>query len=296
MQTKTFSRVLTLVASALVVLTGCGGKPVTSEARLNPLQQHHESQLMSAKRFADAAHSEEARALALRLEAAALDSLGRSEQALTVIDQASALSPEDWPTIRARAGILYSLGRTDETLRLLAPAMAAALSPQPIESMPAGMEPAYDVVPAVFALIEKGAWAKAVEILEHAVPDDDDPGYAAYRTLLYCYIKSRAGGDLPPNETFERQIKAYAGDTSSHYAVLVNLWSGQEFPDEPMVQPAGWRDPVIRQDALAEFLFYGAAYAKYVAKDARPRQLFLTRLNRLKPYGNIEWIHAQRTF
>lgn len=128
------------------------------------------------------------------------------------------------------------------------------------------------------------------------MPDDDDPGYAAYRTLLYCYIKARAGSDLLPDETFERQIKAYAGDTSSHYAVLVNLWSGQKFPDELTVRPEGWRDPAIRQDALAEFLFYGAAYAKYVAKDLRPRQLFLTRLNRLKPYGNIEWIHAQRTF
>ncbi|WP_416053039.1 hypothetical protein [Cupriavidus basilensis] len=66
-------------------------------------------------------------------------------------------------------------------------------------------------------------------------------------------------------------------DTQKEAAALIGQMSGSE-----------------RQEAFAEALFHGAAYAKFVKGDAVSARTMLDDLNRVAPYGSIEWIYGQR--
>ncbi len=72
------------------------------------------------------------------------------------------------------------------------------------------------------------------------------------------------------------------------------MWNGSDSSKELSQRIARIGDNADRQDAMAESLFFRAAYLKYVKKDNAGAKRMLADLDGLAPYGAIEWIFGSR--
>jgi tetratricopeptide (TPR) repeat protein len=284
----------------------CGGlakEAVLGATDKNFLKSFHEHALEVSRKTEAAAASDAQKALAMQLEASALDSLGRSDEALPVIDQALKLAaPSDSKDLIAtKAGILFSLSKPQDALALLAPELEktrTVADSKPKADRAAALS-AYTegFITATFAHIQLEQWQDAIATLADAESVAEGPRFYAYRGLLYRYIMSRAHNPSWANARLEQDATYYAEHDRSHYGALLRLWQGIDTVPEAIKEA----DAVIsglsgtdRQDALAEEDFYLGAYAKFVEGKPQGGHALLEELDRIAPYGSIEWIYGKR--
>nr|CUV14585.1 conserved protein of unknown function [Ralstonia solanacearum] len=74
---------------------------------------------------------------------------------------------------------------------------------------------------------------------------------------------------------------------------MLRLWQGEDTRQELAALIAGMPGQE-QQEASCEVLFYSAAYAKFIKGDAEAARTMLGSLNRVAPYGSIEWIYGKR--
>ncbi|RDK03356.1 hypothetical protein DLM46_07425 [Paraburkholderia lacunae] len=265
----------------------------------NYLKADHEKDLSEAQQEEAAATSNADKVSAIKKEAAALDSLGQSKEALATVDRALAMAgvSERRALIATKAGILFSLNDPQAALTLLAPEIESirkqAASQPPVQR--AAMLGTYTegFVTATFAHMQLQQWQDAVGTLADAQSPLEGPSFLAYRGLIYRYIMARTQNPSLANASLEHDAAYYAEHDSGHYGALLRMWRGEE----TVLEVAGIlarMSGVDRQEARGEVLFYTAAYLKFVKDKAAGAKMTLTNLNQLAPYGSIEWIYGQR--
>lgn len=265
----------------------------------NPLKADHEQRLADAQRKATAAASAEDKANALQQEAAALDSLGRSNEALTAIDQAVQLAgpSADTSMTVTRAKILFSLNNPQAALDALTPDIEKTrrfASGKPEIERPVALSIFSEgFVTATFAHAQLGHWKDAIGTLADAHSPLDGPSFYAYRSLVYRYLMARAHDPSLANARLEQDATYYATHDKSHYSALLRMWQGDDTIHElsaDLVRMVGTE----AQEADSEVLFYRGAYMKFVKGDAAMGRAMLQQLDHLGPYGSIEWIYGKR--
>ncbi|WP_146166224.1 hypothetical protein [Trinickia symbiotica] len=269
----------------------------------NYLKTFHEQVLEESRKKEAGAASNSEKAFAMQHEASALDSLGRSDEALAIIDQALKLidPSKNKDLVATKAGILFSLNDPQSALTLLAPEIEetrklADGKPQS-ERMAALGTYTEGFITATFAHIQLEQWQAAIGTLADAESPLEGPRFYAYRSLMYRYIMSRAQNPSLANARLEQDATYYTEHDKSHYGALLRMWQGTDSTLEA-IQEA---DAVIagmsgtdRQEALGEELFYLGAHAKFVNGKPAGGHNLLEDLNKLAPYGSIEWIYGKR--
>lgn len=277
----------------------CGLRDLAATVTGNPLRTKHEQDLEAARKKEAAATSPFERASALQDEAAALDSLGKPDEALARIDDALRLADpsRSKDLIATKAGIEFSLNNPQQALALLAPEIGkirefAAHNPQLTR---AGVLGTYTegFVTATFAHIQLEQWKAAIDTLADAESPLEGPGFYAYRALVYRYIMARAHDASLTNPQLERDASYYAANDKNQYGALLRAWQGENIVRELSIINAGLSGDE-RQDAEAEEQFYLGAYAKFVKGDAAEGRSRLSIMDLLAPYGSIEWIYGKR--
>jgi hypothetical protein len=255
--------------------------------------------LKSAKVRAATAKSDQERAFALQDKAAALDSLGRSAEALVHINHAlSLLDPaKSKDVIATKAGILFSLNDPQGALTVLEPELELtrryANSRPAIERASALSTYTEGFVTATFAYIQLEQWQNAINALADAQSLPEGPSFYAYRSLVYRYIMARAKNPALLNTALEQHAAYYTAHDTSHYGALLRMYEGEDTTGEVMRILAA-TSGAEKEDAVAEALFYQGAFAKYVKGNAAEGRSKLDDLDRLAPYGSIEWIYGAR--
>ncbi|MFM0015536.1 hypothetical protein [Paraburkholderia sediminicola] len=265
----------------------------------NFLEADHERQLEDARQQEAAATSDADKASAMKKEAAALDSLGRSKEALEVINRAMALAKAEnnGDLIATKAGILFALNDPQAALALLAPEIdntrkRAASQPAAQRAVVLGTY-TEGFVTATFAHMQLEQWREAIDTLVDAQSPLEGPSFLAYRAVLYRYIMARAQNPSLANASLEHDAAYYAEHDSGHYGALLRMWRGDGTTPE-MTGILARMSGVDQQEARGEVLFYQGAYWKFVKGSAAGASSALVELNQLAPYGSIEWIYGQR--
>jgi tetratricopeptide (TPR) repeat protein len=304
-----------LVASiSTMALIGCNSiSPKPSDSSVNAswsqarsmrpghfLREEHEKNLAMLRNKIASAGSSTERGELLWLEASSLDSLGRSEEALVTVNQALDLADPKLKRriLRAKAGILFSLNRPNDALELIEPQIKEVRDRAEKELNAAqrsfSMMPySEDFITATFCYMQLERWADAMNALADAYAPLEGPDFLAYQGLLYTYIMTRAENPSLSNAALERHVKQYAASGGGRYGLLLRMWQGQDTSRELARQIASMSG-ADQEDALAEVLFYRAAYLKFKANEPERARLVLNDLNTLAPYGSIEWIYGRR--
>jgi hypothetical protein len=266
----------------------------------NLLEIHHKKNLDEARKDEAVATSPLDTAFALNREAAALDSLGKSAEALIVIDRGLAmLDPsKSKDLIATKAGILFSLNDPQGALKLLAPELE--LTHKLANEKETGRASAFSTytegfITATFAYMQLEQWRNAINTLADAQSEPEGPSFHAYKGLVYRYIMARAKDSSLANPVLEQQATYYATHNEGHYGALLRMWQGEDTRQEVanIIDAMSGAD---QQEALSEVLFHRAAYAKFVKEDEAGSRAMLYSLNRVAPYGSVEWIYGRRIF
>ncbi|MGN6316459.1 hypothetical protein [Trinickia sp.] len=269
----------------------------------NFLKSFHEQVLDDSRKKEEATQSDSEKAFAMQHEASALDSLGRSDEALTKIDQALKLiePSKSKDLIATKAGILFSLNRPEAALMLLTPELEKtrtfADSKAPAERASALATYTEGFMTATFAHMQLQQWQDAIGTLADAESPLEGPSFYAYRGLVYRYIMSRAHDPSLANPRLEHDATYYAEHDRTHYGALLRMWQGTETATQASTEMdavIGGLSGTDRQDARAEELFYTAAYAKFVDGHPDVARSGLKDLDHLAPYGSVEWIYGRR--
>jgi tetratricopeptide (TPR) repeat protein len=265
----------------------------------NYLKADHEQELSDAQRDEAAATSDADKASAMKKEAAALDSLDRSKEALEIVDRALSMAgaPNRRDLIATKAGILFNLNDPQAALALLAPELddvrkRAASQPAVLHDIALG---AFNegFVTATFAHMQLEQWKEAVDTLADAKAPLEGPGFLAYRGLIYRYIMARAQNPSLANTELEHDATDSADHYSGHYGVLLRMWRGDQTLEE-MTGVLARMSGADLQEAQGEVDFYTAAYMKFVKANPVGAKAEFAELDKLAPYGSIEWIYGKR--
>lgn len=265
----------------------------------NYLEVDHEKELSEAQLEEAAVTSNADKVSAMKKEAAALDSLGQSKEALATVDHALAMAgvSERRALIATKAGILFSLNDPQAALTLLAPEIESirkqAASQSPVQRAAVLGTYTEGFVTATFAHMQLLQWREAVDTLADAQSPLEGQSLLAYRGLIYRYIMARAQNPSLADASLEHDAAYYAEHDSGHYGALLRMWRGEETVLE-VVGILARMSGVDRQEARGEVLFYKGAYLKFVKGSAVGASSSLVELNQLAPYGSIEWIYGQR--
>ncbi|NML32841.1 tetratricopeptide repeat protein [Paraburkholderia antibiotica] len=265
----------------------------------NFLKTHHEHNLDDARKDEAAAVSPSDKAFAMQREAAALDSLGRSDEALIVIDHAlDILDPsKSKDLIATKAGILFNLNNPQGALNLLAPELERTrkfANEQPtIQRASALSTYTEGFITATFAYMQLEQWREAINTLVDAQSVLEGPSFYAYRSLVYRYIMARAKDSSLANPVLEQEATYYATHDKGHYGALLRMWQGEDTIRE-VAKIIAAMSGADQQEAFGEALFYGGAYARFVKGNEAGGRAMLDSLNRIAPYGSIEWIYGGR--
>lgn len=270
-----------------------------ANAAENFLKIYHENRIDEAKKYEESAVSAWDKAWAMKQEAAALDSLGRSDEALTVIDRALGMvdRSKSRDLIVTKAGILFHMNAPKASLELLEPeieATRAYAEGQPAEQRVFALGNYTEgFVTATFAYMQLEQWPSAIKTLADAQAPLEGASFSAYKGLLYLYIMARAKDASLENHSLEQCATYYATHDKGHYGALLRMWRGEDTIKE-LSRIIGKMDGVEQQEAFGEALFYGGVYAKFVNGSFAGGRGMLENLNRVAPYGSLEWIYGQR--
>lgn len=278
------------------------GADARAEEKRNFLKADHESVLDDARKKEADAQSASDKALAMKQEAAALDSLGQSREALGVIDRALAIADPSQrkDLIATKSGILFALNDPQAALAIVTPELdkMRQLANSKPQSARSAVLSSYNegFVTATFAHVQLEQWKEAVNTLADAYADEEGASFHAYRGLVYRYIIMRANDPSLANAALEHDATDAAEHDKSHYGVLLRMYRGEDVAKELAKAIADMSSGSDQQEALGESLFYRGAYAKFVKHDPAAGLAVLSRLNRIAPYGSIEWLLAKRLF
>lgn len=273
-------------------------------AEANPLQVQHETALNESIIQYKNAKTDFEKGYALELKAGALNTLKRSDEALEVINEAIKIDAKSASIAITKAKVLFALNKTDEAIAAFEPAVislqhAASKVSEPImkRMILAGLAEGFLTKTLIYMQQEK--WNEALDALKNTdfVQQGVFAGASpfAYRAMLYQYILMRSKYDKEVVPELAKAVKDYEDFPKTYYGYIIKLLKGQDVKSDFMKQ-INKLSPTEKQDALAEWLFYDGAYKKYVQGDDAYALNSLEQLNKLAPYGNIEWINATRQF
>jgi tetratricopeptide (TPR) repeat protein len=304
------NRVLITVASTLVFLSGCASKnqqvirPIQVGAPLASSQNYlHESwdeTLRVARKRESDAKSPIEKAIAVKTQAAALDSLGRSKEALITIDRATSMipAPQPKPFAFTKASILLSLNDPVGALALLKPILArvkeAEVGRTNVDVALMRSLDSEGFFDAALAYMQLERWQDAVHALEESQDLIEGRSFQAYKALYYRYIRARTNDPLATSSRLESYATALASYDVGYRSSLLSMWNGSDNTEELAERIAAIRSGADRQDALAEFYFFRGAYLKYVKKDDAGALSMKSSLDHLAPYGAVEWTIGSR--
>ena len=288
------SKVISCVMAGALVLASS-----LSQAQENFLKETHERQLKLAQILGKKELSDKSKADMLIMQAAALDSLDRSQEALPLVEQALRIAtPEQQASFTVtKATIFFTQGRAADALALLAPLLdserqaAAAAKPDERAGRLAVHQSGF--ILAAFSSVELGDWKNALGYLVDTEYTSDEPEFAEYRAVVYRYIMARANDAALANANLGKQAVDIEKNSKSHYGALLRMWQGADNLTE-LSRLIARKDAEEQQDAFAESLFYIGAYTKYVKRDPALALNSLQQLNRISPYGSLEWVHGKR--
>lgn len=288
------SKVISCVLAGALVLASN-----VSQAGENALKETHERQLKLAQILGQKELSDKNKADMLIMQAAALDSLERSQEALPLVEQALRIAaPEQQASFTVtKATIFFTQGRVADALTLLAPLLdserraAAAAKPDERAGRLAVHQSGF--ILAAFSSVELGDWKNALAYLADTESTSDEPEFPEYRALVYRYIMARANDASLANANIEKQAAYIEKNSKSHYGALLRMWQGANNLTE-LSRLIALKDVEQQQDAFAESLFYIGAYTKYVKRDPALALNSLQQLNLIAPYGSMEWVHGKR--
>lgn len=260
----------------------------------NPLKQLHESTLVTAAQMLSQARRPEQRIEAARLEVAALNSLGRSDEALKKLDGVEADVTESQRSAELRVKVLLPLGRCDEAM----PQLQAA-----IERRDAAARQALGAAYQPGGLLIMGAEELLAQTYCHAlnrrpdaavaslarVFDPMDPSLMHYRAAWYAALRKMGAKPVASLEVAAQNLPRQAGVHDLGLAVV----TGRMALPSALVELARRRlAPSEHQDAQAEVLFFAAV----AADTAQDREPILAQLDNLAAFGSTEWMLAKRLF
>lgn len=293
MTLRTGSAIAILLALSFLVL-----QPAVAMAQpaTNMLKMQHEYRLLKWMRAADATPVSREKSEMLGWQAAAMDSLGMSREALAVVDRAIGLAdPSGTDSLLVtKAKILFSLDANQDALALLEPMMIRAREAASRGGKRSQTLGDYTEVftTAAFAYMSRERWADAVAALADAESPGDD-AFHAYKGLVYRYIRSRTDDKAAASSVLDGYARAHAQSDRGHYGALLRLWHGDGTVQD-VVAAVDRLSGAGQQEALSEALFYVGAFRKFVQHDAAQGAASLHHLDQLAPYGSIEWIYGKR--
>ena len=262
----------------------------------NPLRDEWACHLLQAQQALQSATTPDARAAAFSTISDSLDSLERSEEALTAINQAIKLTPDSILYLQSKVTTLLSLNRPHDAIAFGAPLRKRAHEEA---DAAASSGPVYGKYveasgSSAFAYMELGDWDQAIDAFADTArgsgPSDQD-----YLATYYLYVRARGGDHAHANELFDNVIRHATQPIFGNYRrSLLLYWQGQATLDQVEEQISMIRDDVARQNALAETLYLAGAYLKYVKHDVAGTSECLLRINALAPYGTTDWMLAKR--
>ncbi|MGS0742580.1 hypothetical protein ACVBEF_12195 [Glaciimonas sp. GG7] len=148
-------------------------------------------------------------------------------------------------------------------------------------------------VTATFDHIQLEQWREAIETLADAQSVFEGSSFDAYKSLIYRYIMARANDPSLANQPLEQQASYYATSDKGHYGALLRMWQGQDTITE-ISKIIGAMPGAEQQEAFSEALYYNGVYTRFIKGDAITAKGLLETLNRVAPYGSIEWIYGKR--
>lgn len=276
---------LRLGAVALLVGGGC------ALAMANPLQQMHEAGLALARQEVAAARTPADKARAVGLQVAALNSLGRSEDALRLLDDAEAPLPVAQRNAELRVKVLLPLNRCDEAMPALQAAVdardAAMRQVMGAAYQPGGplMTATEDLLAQVYCHASQRRWDAAVAALSRVL-DPMDPSLLHYQAAWYAALRKLGAAPRPSLDAASANLPRKAGVHDLSLAVVQGRMEARQALAELQRRRLA---PADAQDAQAEILFFAAVAAD--AADARAP--LLAQLEALSPYGSTEWVMAR---
>lgn len=260
-------------------------------AAANPLKQTHEAGLALARQELAAARTADARAQAVALEVAALNSLGRSVEALRRLDEAEAALPVGQRNAELRVKVLLPLNRCDEAMPQLQAAVdardAAAGQVMGAAYQAGGplMTATEDLLAQVYCHASQRRWDDAVAALSRVL-DPMDPSLMHYQAAWYAALRKLGAAPRPSLETASTQLPRQAGVHDLGHAVV----RGHMDVRQALAELSRRRlDPADAQDARAEILFFAAV----AADSPEVRAGLLQQLDVLAPFGSTEWVMSR---
>ncbi|WGS50000.1 hypothetical protein LFL96_00345 [Paraburkholderia sp. D15] len=272
------------------------GRPYGIE---NFLKAEHEQALEKARKEEAAATSPSDKAVAMNREAAELDPLGKPDEALVVIDRALPMldTSKRASLIATKAGILFNRNDPQGALNLLKPELERtrkAANAQPVAQRAVALGTFTEgFITATFSYMQLEQWQNAINTLADAESPLEGADFYAYRSLVYRYIMTRANNASLANPMLEERALYYAANDKGYYGPLLRMYQGEDTIME-VVKITAKMTGSDQQDAFAETLFYSGAYLKFVKGNEAGSKAKLDGLNRLAPYGSIEWIYGKR--
>ncbi|QCP49948.1 hypothetical protein FAZ95_12630 [Trinickia violacea] len=266
---------------------------------VNYLKADHEQRLAQARKKEGAATLASDKAFAMQDEAAELDSLGQSDEALAVVDRAlRMLDPsKSKDVVATKAGILFNLNQPQAALDILAPQLEATrkFADGQASNARASALSTYTegFVTATFCYMQLEQWGNAIKTLADTESLLEGPSFSAYKSLLYRYIMARAHDPSLADSELEKRAAYYTVNDKGHYGALLRMWQGEDTVKET-AKIIGAMSGADQQEAFGESLFYGGAYAKFVKGNDAGAKAMLADLDQVAPYGSIEWIYGKR--
>lgn len=259
----------------------------------NPLQESYEAALISARQDASAATETWKRRVAVEKEVAALNSLGRSAEALERLDFFDASVSPERRTVDLRAKVLLALDRCGEALVLLDDSIRAREEVErkkrqdyePGGYLITGRE---DLIAAAYCHVRARKFDEAVNSLSRVI-DFFNPTTRQYTVAWYSALRT-AGAQS--NARMENEALHVSRQASGHAVSLAVAQRRMTLAEARRAITSLRLDPSSEQDALAEVIFFHAFVegSRDVQADA------LQRLNVLAPYGSAEWLMAKYLF
>ncbi|MFM0501380.1 tetratricopeptide repeat protein [Paraburkholderia caffeinilytica] len=277
------------------------GIDVASERRhpfgdTNPLYNTAVQQVGKGQQALKSATTAQAKAEAYSDISAFSDDLGRPADALTAIDKAIALAPDDTSYKQSKVTTLLNLNRIDAAIAYAAPIRKQAHEEAAAATAPFAVYKKYREVSSSVAVayIQQGKWSEAIDALVDSAKGaafyDQD-----YMATMYLYVRAKSAGAAPANPYFDDYIRRTAQPVLGNYRRELLLYmQGKLTLDQVYMQVISLGDQAAIQNALAEIWFMAAAYARYVKHDDDAARAFVGRLNDLQPYGTTEWMMVQR--
>ncbi len=273
-------------------------------AETNYLELQHKESLKQAEFDFKNAKTDFEKGYALERKAGALNSLKKSDEALVVINEAMKIDANSVSIGITKAKVLFSLNKSEDAIATFEPYISKLQQEASEQTVPVmkrmmlgNLAEGYLIETYIY--MQQEEWEKALNALKdtdfvmQGVYEGASP--FAYRAMLYQYILMRSKSNNDKVQELAQAVKDYEDFPKTYYGYIIKLLKGQDVKSEFM-KHINKLSPAQKQDALAEWLFYEGAYKKYAQGDDAYALSNLEQLNKLAPYGSLEWINATRQF